>query len=78
MCVCACDNWYVCDLSGRKIVTGTTANEEVWDYVDKYCGVGSHVKLDTVSSNLRCFSSEFKSNPVVVLGTTVLWMNGMW
>ena len=60
MCVCACGNWYVSDLAVRKLITGTTANEEIWDDVEKYCSVGFHVQLDTVSSNLQCFSSEFK------------------
>ena len=78
MCVCACDNWYVSDLSVRKLITGTRANEKIWNDVDTYCCVGFHVELDTVSSNFQCFSSEFKSNPVVVLDTTVLWLNAIW
>ena len=59
-------NWYVSDLSAKKMITGATANEEIWDDVDKYCCVGFHVKLDTVCSNLQCLSSEFESNQVVV------------
>ena len=78
MCVCACDNWCVSDLPVRKLITGTTGNEEIWDGVEKYCCAGFHVKLGTVSSNFQCFSSEFKSNPVVVLDTTVLWLNAIW
>ena len=78
MCVCACGNWCVSDLSLRKLVTGTTANEEIWDDVDKYCCVGFHVKLDTVCSIFQCFSSELISNQVAVLDSTVLWMNATW
>ena len=29
-CVCACDNWYVSDLSVRELITGTTGKEEIW------------------------------------------------
>ena len=29
MCVYACDNWYVSDRSVRKIIPGTTVNEEI-------------------------------------------------
>ena len=55
MCVCASDSWYVSDLSVRKLITGTTGNEEIWDDVEKYCCVGFRGKLDTVSSNFqRC------------------------
>ena len=36
------------------------------------------MNLDTDCSNLQCFSSEFKSNQVNVLGSTVLWMNATW
>ena len=67
MCVCACDKCCVSDLSVRKLVTGTTGNEEIWDDVEKYCCISFHVKLDPVSLSFQCFSSEFKSNPVVVL-----------
>ena len=50
---------YVSDLSVRKLITGTTANGEIWGDVDKYCCVGFRVKLDTVCSNVQWFSSEF-------------------
>ena len=36
------------------------------------------MKLDTVCSNLQCFSCEFKSNQVAALDSTVLWMNATW
>ena len=29
MCVCVCGNWCVSDLSLRKLITDTTANEEI-------------------------------------------------
>ena len=57
MCVCACGSWYVSDLS-QKNITGSTANEEIWDDIDIYCCVGFHVKLDTVCLSLQCFLSE--------------------
>ena len=73
MCVYACDNWNVSDRSVRKLIPGTTVNEKkILHDVDKYCCVGFHVKLATFRSNLECFSLEFESNQVVVLGTTVL------